>query len=162
MALTLNPLYVGQKSTAANLDIWLLALQEKVTKLEEELKSKDKVIIEMSKKVDDLQNKAPAIKNNSSSEFWSKFSKEASIGIASIMAKEKMDIGKKEKNLIVFGLPESTATEPSDKFSEDSESITNLLKEIKVNIDIKSLKIIRFNKQSNGEATSVNPRSTEN
>ena len=157
MSLTVNPLYVGQKSTAANIDIWLVALQERVTKLEEELKLKDLTINDLNKKVAELENKPQSM--NAPAEFWSKFPKEASVGIASLIAKEKSDCSKKEKNLIIFGLAEPSATEPQDKTSEDTEMVTKLLKELKIEIKVDAIKIIRFNnKTSSTTAPASNPR----
>ena len=88
------------------------------------------------------------------SEFWSKFPKEASLGIASIIAKEKIDCSKKEKNLIIFGLPELTSTDPSECSSSDSTLVASMFKELKVEIDTKSIKIIRFAKRTTSSANS--------
>ena len=95
----------------------------------------------------------PAI-DSAPSEFWSKFPKETSLGIASIIAKEKIDCSKKEKNLIIFGLPEPTSTVPSESSSNDSTLVASMLKELKVEIDTKSIKIFRFTKRTAGSANS--------
>ena len=60
MSTTINPLYkdlplVDSKATAANLDKWLVALQERVSALENLNMAKDLKIQELEKKIENLE-----------------------------------------------------------------------------------------------------------
>ena len=113
------------------LDIQSTSIQQLTAKLKEVTQKQNMIETERA-------NAKPAI-DSAPSEFWSKFPKKASLGIASIIAKEKIDCSKKEKNLIIFGLPEPTSAALSESSSSHSTLVASMLKELKVEIDIKSI-----------------------
>ena len=148
-----------EKATVALLDKWLLDVSNRVIKLEEELKSKDKIILGLSNKIENLENSSKTQCNANSADFWAKLPRTAGIEIKSLLAKEKTETLKKEKNLIVFGLPNPKQTGLADKQANDKTLISTLLEELNIDIEIGNLKITRLIKKP--DLTNVNPTHIE-
>ena len=153
MSTTINPLYkdlptADSKAIAANLDKWLVALQERVSALEEINKTKDLKITELEDRIKKIEqtNGANPI---SAANFWNNLPKNVSNEISNIATRETKNQNKKEKNLIVFGIPESTETEPQAKIDSDKTAIETILEKIGVDVSMNNTKIIRFKRKAN-------------
>ena len=134
MSQTTNPLYTGQKATIANIDIWLLALQVRVDKMEREILAKDSIIADLNEKVSKLE-KEKATKPVDWSKIFSAGSKntsEETLLLAKV-AKETKEKNSKENNVIISGIqesPESLST--AERKEHDQTEITKILNAIKV------------------------------
>ena len=152
MVNSINPLYkdlTGRDSdaTVANLDKWLSTLSERVTELKIQNKLKDDKIKTLENKIVSLEAAAnTSIAANQSADFWNKLLKAVTNVISSIATKENSELAKKEKNIIIFGVPESVAATQAEKNNKDKESVKEILSAIGID-DNEEFKIIHLKKK---------------
>ena len=131
-------------------------------KLTLELSQASNKIIGLEKKVEDLEKKILEIieKSNSqpassqsqaSIDFWSKLPKQAAFEITQAVRQETALLDKKEKNVIVFGVPESVSEDESRKIQDDKRSIENVLTAINVKTQIGEFKFRRIRNKSQNQ-----------
>ena len=126
-----------------------------------ELSQASNKIIGLEKKVEDLEKKILEIieKSNSLShaarnqiqasiDFWSKLPKQTAFEITQAVRQEIALLDKKEKNVIVFGVPESVSEDESTKIQDDKRSIENVLTAINVKTEIGEFKFRRLRNKS--------------
>ena len=106
-------------------------LFDRITKLEEENATKDK-------KISDLEKNQTSVTANSSAEFWNNLPKQASIGISNVIATEKKSVAKKEKNIIIFGIPPQNGTDG------DKSALKKIFDKIEPTANTETIKLIRF------------------
>lgn len=125
MATTTNPLYGNQKATAANLDVWLVTLQERVTKMEAEILAKDTIIATLNEKVSNLE------KSNVKAMDWSKIfttnkkSTPEEVVFLAKVAQEAKDKSNKEFNVVLNGVKEKSGTGTLDERHDHDKLETN-------------------------------------
>ena len=100
-------------------------LQEKLAELENQLH----LVLEKS---DSLTNQQPISQNQASINFWSKLPKQATHEITQAVRQGTALLDKKEKNVIVFGLPESSSDDYYTKLADDKKTLEELLTAIEI------------------------------
>ena len=156
MSVTINPLYkdlqpaTEAKATAANLDKWLYELQKRVDELVADNVTKDKKIQELEEKVANLTKTAKPNWSN----LFNKNTPEEVVFLAKV-AKESNDKIKKENNIIISGLTESTSQDKNEAEQFDKGHITSILEKIGSDIS-KVHKVTRLKKtNTNKPATTL-------
>ena len=114
--MSVNPLYkdlptADAKASTANLDKWLYELQKRVDKLEADNLAKDKTISDLK---DQLAKSTTTAAPPNWGNLFKKNTQEEVIFLAKV-AKESNDKIKKENNILISGLPESTSQDKDEK-----------------------------------------------
>jgi hypothetical protein len=120
------------------------ALEERCRKLEEEN-------IANTNEIRTLKEKA-SNSNTTAADFWSKLPKAAANVISNLASKESIEVTKKERNLIMFGVKESTLTDTNERNVADQTAVKTILAEIGIESDeIEEIKIKRFKSKESGK-----------
>jgi hypothetical protein len=134
---------VNQKELQAANDR-ITALESKCDTLLRRIEALEADKAEKDKEIHQLKNNNPNTADLNAAEFWSKLSPAATTVISNIAQKENHEQKKREKNMIVSGIPESQQTEISEKNKEDKVKFMELLTKIGIDEDEEDLKTIRL------------------
>ena len=145
------------KVSTKNLDMWLHDVNAKFVKQLGEAMEKIDVnterIIKLEKENEALKKENDALKissnTNESVDFWNKFDKEVAYKVTKVVEKENVEIKRREKNLIIFGL-NKIEEEPKDK-----EQVVELLKSIYNEVPIEKVIIKRFKVKDSSKAAPI-------
>jgi hypothetical protein len=156
MAISADPTR-KDSTTIANVDKWLYELVCKVKKLEDDSNNQKTLILVLQKDVIELKQtiaekdveiqalkQAPSNPNILAADFWKNLPKEASNAISIVSTKETQIQQKKEKNLIIFGIPESQGENDNEKNLADKAKVLNILSKIEIDGQADNVKTVRF------------------
>ena len=158
MSKTINPLYEKEdlnKATAANLDVWLLNLQNRVDQLEKSNNIKDTKISELETEIITLKanSTTTAGASTSSGNFaWSNLFKNntsTNESVAVLVAKiahENKDKERIDKFIIVSGVTECDSVNEDEKKHHDEEKLNEILTTLEINkTEVKQFSRLKVN-----------------
>jgi hypothetical protein len=133
-------------------------LKDRIDNLEDLVKRLDESNTVKSKEIEELQKTINSNQfSKSTADLWSNLPKQASIEITKAITKVKDTTKKKEKNIVITGLPNPDAQEEEGKISKDKKAVKTLFEKIKEPEDIvdsSAYKIIRY-KSKTGEKPGI-------
>ena len=144
---TYSKLVDSSTCTSKQLDVWLYDVLKRLIEAEKKIEQQGILITEQSTKIGELTTKITELEKaktngqantNSAAFCWSNLPKKASIGISNIVASEKKSVAKKEKNIIIFGLPPQSGTDG------DKSAVKKIFDKIEYTANMDSVKLIRF------------------
>ena len=124
----------------------------KITVLENKIDDLENIIKELLDKSKTLPSTL-GNQTQASIEFWSKLPKQTTYEITQAVRQETALLDKKEKNVIIFGVPESVEQEDNLKTQNDKRSIENILTAINVKSEIGEFKFRRLKNKSQNQNT---------
>ena len=148
---TYSKLVESSTYTTKQLDVWLYDVLKRTIEAEKKIEQQSILITAQSTKIEELTTKITELEKaktngqaiTDSASFWEKLPKQACIGIANIVATEKKSMAKKERNLIVFGLPTQSGTDG------DKRELKKIFQAIESTVNTESVKLTRFKGKDN-------------
>lgn len=130
-----STIYPQEKATCMNLDKWINDVMKRVAVLEEKCKEKDNKIAVLEATVNELTEKCNAPTQTTVNDIasWStvaskniKKSKEQ-IAVLNAVAIEESNKKRIEKNIIIFGVPESKKSVQAEILADDTDAVNEIL-----------------------------------
>ena len=142
-------------------------LEAQNTELTEKLKSSYGKIEALEKKMQELEAKISVIMNKDnerinqiinpnqdSIDFWKKLPKQTTHEITKAVIQETAQLDKKEKNIIIFGIPETHNENDELQKTSDKTKIDRLFEDIQVKSEVKVFKFRRLKAKKNQNTAS--------